>query len=263
MILVIVQARVSSSRLPGKVIRPLLGKPMILRQIERLKRIKQLDKLILATSTDPSDDRLAEVCVRDGIECFRGNLDDVLDRFYQAALQYRPDYIVRLTGDCPLADPELIDEVISFTLKGSYDYGCNCLEPTYPDGLDVEMFRFSCLETAWKEATLPSQRQHVTPFIIQQTDRFRIACMKNDIDLSSLRWTVDELADFDLITLIYEALYSGIPEFVTVDILNLLKERPYLQKLNSAINRNEGYAASLLEDAEITSDKELIHEKNK
>lgn len=262
MILGIVQARVSSSRLPEKVIRLLLGKPMILRQIERLKRIRQLDRLILATSSDASDDRLAEVCVQKGIECFRGNLNDVLDRFYQAALPYRPDYVVRLTGDCPLADPELIDKLITFFLSGSYDYGCNCLEPTYPDGLDAEIFRFSCLEYSWKEASLPSQREHVTPFIHQQPDRFRIGCMKSAVDLSDLRWTVDEPADFDLVTLIYEALYPVNPKFATKDILALLEKRPDLKTLNSAIKRNEGYALSLLKDKQITSDKELLYEDN-
>ncbi len=262
MILGIVQARVSSSRLPEKVISPLLGKPMILRQIERLKRINQLDRLILATSNDASDNRLAEICAQEGVECFRGNLDDVLDRFYQAALTCRPDYIVRLTGDCPLADPELIDKVITFFFAGSYDYGCNCLEPSYPDGLDVEIFRFSCLEDAWKEATLPSQREHVTPFIHQQPDRYRIACMKSEVDLSGLRWTVDEPADFDFVTRIYEALYPWNPKFVTADILELLEQQPDLLTLNSAIERNEGYATSLLKDSQITRDKEPLHEKN-
>ncbi|HIJ80618.1 MAG TPA: glycosyltransferase family protein [Desulfuromonadales bacterium] len=262
MILGILQARVSSSRLPEKVIRPLLGKPMILRQIERLKRIRQLDRLILATSSDASDDRLAEVCAQEGIECFRGNLNDVLDRFYQAALPYRPDYVVRLTGDCPLADPDLIDAVITYFLAGSYDYGCNCLEPSYPDGLDVEIFRFSCLEEAWREATLPSQREHVTPFIHRQPERFRIGCMKSAVDLSGLRWTVDEPADFDLVTRIYETLYPRNPKFVTSDILELLEKRPDLRTLNSTIKRNEGYASSLLNDAIISGDKEPLHENN-
>lgn len=249
MILGILQARVSSTRLPDKVLRPLLGKPMILRQIERLKRIVQIDRLVLATSNDPSDDRLAEVCAAENIECFRGDLDDVLDRFYKAAQQYRPEYIVRLTGDCPLADPEVIDNLITYFLAGAYDYSSNSLEPTFPDGLDAEIFRFSCLEEAWKEAVLPSQREHVTPFIYQQPDRFRIGCMLNNIDLSGLRWTVDEPADYDLVARIYEVLYPQNPHFLSSDILQLLKREPELCSINVAITRNEGYVKSLKNDA--------------
>lgn len=248
MVLGILQARVSSTRLPEKVLLPLLGKSMIIRQIERLKRIRNIDKLILATSVDPSDDRLVEVCSLEGIDCFRGSLDDVLDRFYQAALTYKPDYVIRLTGDCPLADPEVIDRLITFILEGGYDYCSNCVEPTFPDGLDAEIFLFSCLERAWKEATLPSQREHVTPYINQQPDKFSLACMKNDRDLSGLRWTVDEPADFELIKRIYEALYPISQEFTTDDILNLLEKQPVLLEINSAFNRNEGYLKSVKND---------------
>lgn len=248
MILGILQARVSSTRLPEKVIRPLLGKPMILRQIERLKRIKQIDRLILATSTDPSDDCLAAICASEGIECFRGNLDDVLDRFYQAALPYRPDYVVRLTGDCPLTDPEIIDRLITFFLEGGYDYSSNALEPTFPDGLDAEIFKFSCLEQAWQEATLPSQREHVSPFIYQQSDRFRVGCMKSIVDLSGLRWTVDEPVDFELVTRIYGALYPQNSNFITSDIIKFLEQHPELCTINATITRNEGYVKSLQKD---------------
>lgn len=249
MVLGILQARVSSTRLPGKVLLPLLGKSMIVRQIERLKRVRQIDKLILATSVDSSDDRLVEACRLEGIDCFRGSLDDVLDRFYHAALPYKPEYVVRLTGDCPLADPETIDRLISFFLEGGYDYCSNCVEPTFPDGLDAEIFSFSCLERAWEEATLPSQREHVTPYINLQPDKFSLACMKNDRDLSGLRWTVDEPADFEFVTRIYEALYPDNPEFTTDDILNLLEAQPELLNINSAFKRNEGYLTSVRKDS--------------
>lgn len=249
MILGLLQARVSSTRLPGKVILPLLGKPMILRQLERLRRVRQIDKLVLATSNDPSDDPLAALCTKESIECFRGSLDDVLDRFYQAARAHQPDYVVRLTGDCPLADPEIIDDLISYFLDMGGDYASNCLEPTFPDGLDAEIVRFSCLETAWKEATLPSQREHVTPFIHQQPGRFRIGCTKSNTDLSELRWTVDEPVDFELVTRIYEALYPQNPDFSTSDILTLLELNPRLRSMNVGIMRNEGYRNSLRKDA--------------
>jgi spore coat polysaccharide biosynthesis protein SpsF len=248
MILAVLQARVSSSRLPGKVLRPILGVPMILRQVERARRAVGVDRLLVATSVDPSDDPLAELCAGDGIECFRGSLDDVLDRFYRAARPFAPEHVVRLTGDCPLADPELIGEVISFHRDGGYDYVSNALEPTFPDGLDVEVFRFPCLEHAWREASLPSEREHVTPFLYHRPERFRIGCYKGDVDLSRLRWTVDEPVDFELVTRIYGELYPVRRDFTTGDILGLLERKPELKTLNTHHRRNEGLERSLEED---------------
>lgn len=248
MILGILQARCSSTRLPGKVLLPILGKPMLARQLERLRLVRQIDKLVVATSLDPSDDMLAELCAQEGVSCFRGELDDVLSRFYHAAHPFQPKNVVRLTGDCPLADPELIDRMITFFLAGDYDYCSNCLEPSFPDGLDAEIFSFSCLENAWREAVLPSQREHVTPFINQQPLRFKLACMKSDTDLSHLRWTVDEPADFQLVTQVYEALYPQQPNFGMKEILSLLEERPQLLSLNGSFKRNEGFQKSLEKD---------------
>jgi len=153
-----------------------------------------------------------------------------------------------LTGDCPLFDPVLIDRVISFHLQGKFDYTSNTVEPTYPDGLDVEIIRFSCLEQAWKETTLPSQREHVTLYVYQHPERFKIGSFKNDTDLSSLRWTVDEPLDFELVTRIYEALYPSNPAFSTDDILGFLDKNTGLKTLNTRYQRNEGLQKSLLED---------------
>jgi spore coat polysaccharide biosynthesis protein SpsF len=155
---------------------------------------------------------------------------------------------VRLTGDCPLTDPRLIDELIKFHVQGNYDYTSNSIEPTYPDGLDVEVLRFSCLEQAWSEATLSSQREHVTPFIHDQPDRFRIGHFKGQVDLSEHRWTVDEPEDFELVTKIYEALYPGKLDFTTQDILEFLEKNPGLRSLNNHLVRNAGYKKSLAED---------------
>ena len=249
MILAILQARVSSSRLPGKVLMPLLGEPMLLRQIERLRKVRQIDKLLVATSAETADDEIGTLCTQHAIDCFRGNLNDVLDRFYQAAVSYHPDHVVRLTADCPLADPGLIDQVIEFYLAGGYDYASNAIQPTFPDGLDVEICRFACLEQAWREARLPSQREHVTPFIHQQPERFTIGHFFNREDLSHLRWTVDEPRDFELISQIYAALYPVNPDFSTPDILRLLAERPELANWNTQHQRNEGYLKSLTADA--------------
>ena len=245
MILAILQARVSSSRLPGKVLKPLLGVPMMLRQIERVRRARRIDRLIVATSVERADDAIETLCTTNGIDCVRGSLNDVLDRFYAAAQPASPDYVVRLTADCPLADPGLIDEVIEFCLHGGFDYASNAFEPTFPDGLDVEVFRFTCLEQAWKEARLPSQREHVTPFINQQPQRFRIGSFRNPVDHSHLRWTVDEPADFELVTRIYEALYPVNPAFSRHDVLELLNRQPELLRLNDRHVRNAGYQKSL------------------
>ena len=248
MILAILQARLSSTRLPGKVLKPILGVPMLLRQIERVRRARGMERLVLATSDDPSDDAIEKLCHENDIECFRGSLNDVLDRFYQAAKDRNPDYVVRLTGDCPLIDPDIIDKVARHCVVGEFDYASNTIKPTFPDGLDVEVFRFECLEAAWREATLPSQREHVTPFIHQQPGRFRIGNYAGTRDLSHLRWTVDETPDFELIRQIYESLYPAKPNFNTDDILALLDRRPELKTLNTAYERNEGYQRSLAKD---------------
>ncbi len=255
MMLAILQARFSSTRLPGKVLKPILGKPLLLLQIERIKRAERVDRIILATSTDPADDAIGSMCRENDIALFRGSLNDVLDRFYQAAKPLLPDHVVRLTGDCPLADPRLIDQVIAFHLQGGYDYTSNTIEPTYPDGLDIEVVRFSCLEAAWREASLPSQREHVTPFIYRHPDRFKIGSFKNTTDLSPLRWTVDEPLDFELVTRIYETLYPHDPAFTTQDILALLDKNPSLKTMNTRYGRNEGYDNSLAEDTLFTEKK--------
>ena len=158
MILAILQARMSSSRLPGKVLAPILGEPMIARQIERLRRAERIDRLVIATSDQPDDDELAAEAGRIGCDVFRGALDDVLERYYRCATAQAPlpDHVVRLTGDCPLADPGLIDRLIAFHLEGGFDYASTALEPTWPDGLDAEIMTMAALEAAWREATLSS-----------------------------------------------------------------------------------------------------------
>jgi spore coat polysaccharide biosynthesis protein SpsF len=245
MILAILQARMTSTRLPGKVMRPLLGKPMLARQIERIKRANLIDRLIIATSEHASDDCIATLAAETGISCYRGALDDVLDRFYQAAKTFTPLHVVRLTGDCPLADPALIDRVIEHHLHGHYDYTSNTIEPTFPDGLDVEVFTFSSLATAWENAKTPSAREHVTLFIYSTPERYRIGSYKSPNDLSSLRWTVDEPADFILVQFIYQSLYPTKPAFTTSDVIDLLEQQPELKTMNTNHRRNEGLLRSL------------------
>lgn len=246
--LAILQARCSSSRLPGKVLKPILGKPMLARHIERLQRSRHIAPLVVATSTEPSDDPLAELCGHLGIACSRGSLADVLDRFYRAADPLHPEHLIRLTGDCPLADPAVIDACIDFHLAGDYDYTTNALQPTFPDGLDVEVFRFSCLAEAWSEATLTSEREHVTPFIHRRPERYRIGHYRQTPDLSWLRWTVDEPADFAMVEAVYQALYPTRPDFTTAEIVAYLAEHPEVARINADITRNEGYLKSLAAD---------------
>ena len=256
-ILAIIQARFSSTRLPGKVVKPIMGKPMLAFQIERVLQSKMIDQLIVATSTDSTDDAIEALCLQINIPCFRGSQNDVLDRFYRAALPWAQTHTVRLTGDCPLIDPDVIDAVIQFYLSGGYDYVSNTLQPTFPDGLDIEIFRFPILERAWKEAVLPSQREHVTPFIYNQPECFHIANYQNSDDLSHLRWTVDEPEDFNFVTKIYNELYPANPDFRMTDVLDLLRRKPELAELNKTFERNEGMKRSLDEDRKMEAMKQL------
>lgn len=236
----ILQARASSRRLAAKVIQPILGQPMLARQIERVRRAKLFSELVLATSALEEDDPVAAIGESCGIAVYRGSLDDVLDRFYQAAEPRSPEHVVRLTGDCPLADWELIDRVIQFAVDGGYDYASNTLRPTWPDGLDVEVVRFEVLAEAWREAESPFDREHVLPFVHRQPDRYRLGNLENTEDLSAMRWTVDEARDLDMVTAVYQSLYPRNPAFTTAEILQFLIDNPHIAAGNEGIERNEG-----------------------
>jgi spore coat polysaccharide biosynthesis protein SpsF (cytidylyltransferase family) len=250
MILAVLQARMSSSRFPGKVLKPLLGEPMLFRQIERIRRCKNIDDIVIATSTDASDQPLADACAARGVNVARGSLGDVLDRFITAARPFAPDAVVRLTGDCPLADPAVIDAVVARYRTGTFDYMSNVEPATYPDGLDVEVVRMSALEQAHREAHLPSEREHVTPFVRNHPELFARGNLENPVDLSHLRWTVDEPADLTFVEAIYRSLYPQNPAFATAEILALLDLNPKLADINAGFERNEGMAKSLAEDAD-------------
>jgi spore coat polysaccharide biosynthesis protein SpsF len=213
----------SSSRLPGKVMAPVLGEPMIGRQIERLKRAKSIDRLMLATSTDPSDDPLAAYVEGLGVEVFRGSLDDVLDRYWKA-LSRHPEAttVIRLTADCPLADPELIDKVVAHHHETRADYTTAALRArTYPHGLDVEAIRPEALEAAASRATDPYEREHVTPFIYRRPEEFRLAGVARRDSLGHLRWTVDVPEDLVFVRDVYAKLYPFNPAFTSEDIIAL------------------------------------------
>lgn len=249
MILCIVQARSSSTRLPGKVLKPILGKPMILHELERLQRSKRIDKIVLATSQDESEKELADIVAGNDFKAYRGSLDDVLDRYYQCAKPYQPEHVVRITGDCPVIDWRVVDAVIEKHLAEGNDYTSTSEE--YPDGLDTEIVRFSALEQAWKDARMSSEREHVTLYIRNHADQFRCGQMACRQNLNRMRWTVDEPQDFEFIRQVYEELYGQNNDFSMQDILQLLKRRPALLTINQGIQRNEGLLKSLREDKEL------------
>ncbi len=248
MILAILQARVSSTRLPGKVLKPILGRPMLELHLERLSRLKKADRLVVAASSEPDDTPIAHLCHRLDVACARGSLNDVLDRFHTAARAYGADTIVRLTGDCPLADPAVIDDGIDYFCRNRYDYVSNCTVRTFPIGLDFEIFTIDSLREAWREAFLPSEREHVTPFMKNHRERFSVGHFTHETDLSHHRWTVDEPEDFAFVAAVYEALYPQNPRFAMSDILRLLRDHPELTKLNYHIVHGEGLEKSLDED---------------
>lgn len=248
MIVGVLQARLGSTRLPGKVLMPMLGKPMLARQLERLRRARCLDRVIVATSIQPEDDAIEVFCREQGVGCHRGSVDDVLDRCFQAVAAIRPEFVMRLTGDCPLADPQVIDGLAEFFERGKYDYASNTIRPTWPDGLDAELMRFEAIEAAWRDAKLPSEREHVTPYIYKHPELFKLGSYENTIDLSALRWTVDEPADFELVSRIYSALYPANPAFTSADVLEYLRAHGDVAAINANFERNEGYQKSLARD---------------
>jgi len=242
----IIQARMSSTRLPGKVLLDIAGQPMLRRVVERTQRAKFVDQVIVATSEDLSDNPVSEYCSLHGIACFRGSRDDVLDRFYQTALNYPADVIVRITADCPLIDPDVIDRVVGRFLEGGLDYVTNRLRYTYPDGLDVEAFSFAALERAWREADRHAEREHVTPYL-RESGKFQTANVECEIDLSprDLRWTVDTASDLEFVRVVYDRIGNDGNLFRLHDILQLLEREPDLAGLAGKDIRNEGYYKSL------------------
>ena len=202
----IIQARTSSSRLPGKVLEPIQGIPMILFMLRRVARARQLDHLILATSTDESDDVLCQQVAQFGFDCYRGDLTDVLGRFAGAAKLCAADIVVRLTGDCPLTDPDIIDLCLSTLIEGKFDYVSNVDPPTFPNGLDVEAFTYDALRKADADAESASDREHVTPYIRRNKSQFRQASVRSYVDLSNLRWTVDHPDDLAFVRALIESV---------------------------------------------------------
>lgn len=237
-VVAIVQARMGSTRLPKKVMKEVVGKPMIQLLLERLSRSKGLDQIIVATSTESENDELQTAVESYGYRCVRGSEDDVLSRFYTAAEMVDADVVVRITGDCPLVDPNLVDECIEKFKKNNVDYCSNANPPTYPDGLDVEVFTFSALNKANNIATSSFDREHVTPYL-SVDNSFTTGNVSNTEDLSALRWTVDEPEDFQVIKKVFEYFSPNI-NFSWTDVLELQVKHPEIFLINQSIMRNEG-----------------------
>ena len=254
----IIQARMTSTRLPGKVMKQVLGKPLLGYLIERLGQAVHVENIVLATTTNTADDRIAGLGRASGIGVFRGSENNVLDRVYGAAVRFGALHIMRITADCPLIDPDFIDRLIELYFGEAFDYACNCDPPTLPDGLDAEIFTFDALECAHKNAVLPSEREHVTPYMRTNPELFRIGTWTHSQDISHLRWTVDEPEDFAFVKQVIEALYPLNKQFRTREVLTLLQQQPRLSRINSHIRRNEGALKSLAADNEwLKNSKEI------
>ena len=223
MLAAIIQARMGSTRLPGKVMKNILGKPMLWHMIYRLKWSKFIKKIIIATTQKKEDDVIVEFATANGLDSFRGSEEDVLDRYYQAAKKFGVDPIVRLTADCPLIDPKLVDKIIEHYLKNRDKFDYVRSGPTFPDGIvETEVFSFNALEKAWREAKWASEREHVTPYIWKNPDKFRIYTVENDRDLSHTRLCVDDEGDFYVVSEVFRSLYTEGGIFYLDDIPTFL-----------------------------------------
>lgn len=235
--LIIVQARMTSTRLPGKVLLPLAGEPMLTRLVERLRRVRRAHGIVIATTTNASDDPIAALCAQLGLPCHRGSEHDVLSRYADAARLHGADVVVRITSDCPLIDPALIDQVIAVYEQRGSDYVSNMLPPTWPYGMAVEVFSAAALQQAHAEATQAAEREHVTPFIYWHPERYRLRNVASPVDLSQHRWTVDTPEDYELVRGLFETLHPINPEFTQADILALLDAHPDWMTINQHVEQ--------------------------
>lgn len=236
---VIVQARMGSTRLPGKVLKAIDGRPMLSYQIERLRAAARVERIVIATTTSSADEPIVRFSDSESVACTRGSEQDVLSRYAEAAAKFDARVVVRVTSDCPLIDPGLIDAAIDEFggAAGRYDYLSNMLEPTWPYGMAVEVFTRAALIEADREATQPAEREHVTPFIYWRPQRYRLKSLVRSSDLSWHRWTVDTPEDFDLVSRIIGALYPRNPRFVLQDVLALLGQHPEWLQINAHVQQ--------------------------
>jgi spore coat polysaccharide biosynthesis protein SpsF len=258
-ILTVIQARRGSTRLPDKVFKSILGKPVLLHQIERVRASKLHGTLVVATTNEEQDNAICELCEVHEVDFFRGHSTDLLDRHFQAGLHYMADAVVKIPSDCPLIDPKIIDEVLQYYISylDRFDYVSNLHPATWPDGNDVEIMSFSALEKAWKEATKDFEREHTTPYIWENPGKFRIGevLWNSGKDFStSHRWTLDYPEDFEFIKMVYEELYPTNPYFTLEDILHLLEQKPEITEINKT-HAGEYWYKNHLDDLKNIDDK--------
>lgn len=246
--LALIQARCGATRLPNKILLDLEGKTVLERVVERVKKSKRISEIMVVTTINVEDIAVVQLCSNKAIRIFCGSSDDVLDRFYQAAKLLRPKNIIRITADCPMMDPEIIDLVIDSHEKSGADYTSNTIKELFPDGEDVEVFTYSALETAWQKAALPSEREHVTPYLKKESSLFKLESVESETNYSTYRWTLDEPRDYEFIKRIYKDLYPLDPLFGIKMILKHLHQNPTLKNINHQIVRNEGLLKSLADD---------------
>jgi len=245
----IVQARMRSTRLPGKALKPILGRPMLWHVVDRIRCSPLIRDVVVATSDHAADEPLRRFCVEADIPLFAGSELDVLDRFYRAAIESRGDPLIRVTADCPFVDPVVLNRLVTLYANGGYDHvgvatGAGALfmkEGRFPDGMDAECFSFATLKRAWQEAGDPGDREHVTPYIWRVPGRFRLGVLSAEQDFSSLRWTVDNESDFDMVSRIYAALYREDRPFLMRDILGFVASHPQIAAGNRAFIGREHY----------------------
>lgn len=238
-VVAIVQARMGSTRLPGKALREIGGETMLAQVARRALRSELIDDVVVATTLNPADDAIIEECSRLGLQYFRGSEGDLLDRYCRAAEAFDADPVVRITSDCPLIDPEVIDKVIRAFLSVCPDYASNTLVCTYPRGLDLEVFKAAALKKAWEKASKPHERTHVTPYIYQHPESFSLLPVTGTADYSRLRWTVDTREDLEFVRAVYDNMASmgRGGEFSWSDVISLLESRPDLANINSHIRQ--------------------------
>lgn len=252
-IIAIIQARLGSTRLPGKILLDIEGKTVLEHVIDRVRPSKCIDDIVVATTIQKEDLKIVNLCSSNGTSVYCGSENDVLDRYYQAARLFNAENIVRITSDCPLIDPLIIDEIIKLHLEEKADYTSNTLKETYPDGLDIEVFTFEVLKESWKNANLTSEREHVTPYM-RKNQAFKRINLESKVDLSQKRWTLDNPEDYEFIKIIYKNLYNKNRFFNMNEILKFLNNNPEIEGINQSILRNEGYLKSLKEDKTVESE---------
>ena len=259
-IVIVVQARMTSSRLPGKVMLPILGESLLYRMIERLRMIKHPAQLVIAIPDEEKGGAIEQEAERIGIPCFCGDLNNLLDRHYQVAKVFGADIVLKIPSDCPLIDPRIVDQVLDFyeAHEGEYDYVSNLHPATFPDGNDVEIMTMTCISKVWREATRKLELEHTTPYIWENPDKFRIGNVVWDTgkDYSmSHRFTIDYQADYEFIKTVFEALYPAKPDFSCDDILQLLEERPDIYQINAEYSGVNWYRNHLDELKTISADQ--------